>query len=279
MPLFAQRIISPHNTKVGFLRSLHQSKGRKDAQAFFIEGPHLVEEAIKSHIALDLVLAVPEVVTGTPLEGELTFLAEEGLEVIAATPQIIERVCETQTPQGIVAVVPFSAVAPERMRRQRRGRMRPLVLALDDLRDPGNVGTILRSALAADVDAVLLTPNCADPFAPKVVRAASGAHFRLPILPQQSWANIQSYLAGAPKTQQVLVADAVADKDYAEVDLTQRTAIIIGNEAHGPSPQARKLATHHIRIPMYNGVESLNAAIATSVILFESVRQRKAQEA
>jgi TrmH family RNA methyltransferase len=185
-------------------------------------------------------------------------------------------VTEAQTPQGIVAALSLDAVAPEKLRGQRRGRMRPLVGVLDNLSDPGNVGTIFRSALAADVDCVLLSMNCADPFAPKVVRAASGAHFHLPIYPNQSWDAIKKYLDGAPKMQQVVVAEAAADTSYADLDLTQRTGLIIGNEAHGPSAPARRLATRFIRIPMFNGVESLNAAIATSVILFESVRQRKA---
>lgn len=273
---FAHHITSPHNPKVGFLRTLHTAKGRKEAGAFLIEGPHLVAEALKARIPLDLVLIDPDAFANDPLLGEVAFLAEEGVEVIGAAPAVIERVSETLTPQGIVAVVPLASLAAEKLRAQRRGRLRPLVLVLDDLRDPGNVGTILRSALAADVDVVLLTPNCADPFAPKVVRSASGAHFHLPILAQQSWEAITAYLGGSPKMQQILVADSAA-ADYADLDLTQRTAIIIGNEAHGPSAAARKLATHNIRIPMYNGVESLNAAIAASVLLFESVRQRKAK--
>lgn len=275
---FAHHITSPHNPKVGFVRSLHTTKGRKEAGAFLIEGPHLVAEALKARIPLDLVLVDPDAFASDPLLGELAFLADEGVEVIGAAPAVIERVSETLTPQGIVAVVPLAFLAAEKLCAQRRGRLRPLVLVLDDLRDPGNVGTILRSALAADVDVVLLTPNCADPFAPKVVRSASGAHFHLPILAQQSWDAITDYLAGSPKMLQVLVADSAATADYADLDLTQRTAIIIGNEAHGPSTAARKLATHHIRIPMYNGVESLNAAIAASVLLFESVRQRKGQK-
>ncbi len=278
MSPFAQHITSPHNPRVGFLRSLHTSKGRRVAQAFLVEGPHLIEEAAKAHIRPDLVLADPDALAGSPLLGEIALWAEDGVEVISATPAVLERACDAQTPQGIVAVIPFDRVAPVRLAGQRRGRMRPLVLILDDLSDPGNAGTILRSALAADVDAVLLTPNCVDVFAPKVVRAASGAHFHLPLHPEQSWDAIKAFLAGAPRMHQVLVADAAADTDYTAIDYTQRTAIIIGNEAHGPSAAARALATRHIRIPMYNRVESLNAGIAASIILFEGVRQRRARE-
>ena len=163
----------------------------------------------------------------------------------------------------------------ERLRARRRGRFRPLLLVLDELADPGNLGTILRSALAADVDEVLLTRRCVDPYHPKVVRAASGAHFHQPIAAQQSWEQIAQRLAGAPKTAQVLLAEANAQRPYYETDLTQRTALIIGNEAHGPSAEARRLATERVSIPMWNGVESLNAAIAASLLLFEATRQQR----
>src|SRR5581483_11606197 len=137
-------------------------------------------------------------------------------------------------------------VALERLRTRRRGRFRPLLLVLDELADPGNLGTILRSALAADVDEVLLTHRCVDPYNPKVVRTASGAHFHLPIAAQQSWEQIAQRLAGAPKTAQVLLAEAKGQRPYYDLDLTQRTALIIGNEARGPSAEARRLATESV---------------------------------
>jgi TrmH family RNA methyltransferase len=276
---FARQITSVHNPRVQFIRSLHTNKGRRTERAFLVEGPHLLHEAARAHLQPDLVLVDAAAIEGSPLVGELSYWADAGVEILEAPTAVVERASETQAPQGALAVFAQDRVTPERLSSQRRGRMRPLVLVLDDLRDPGNVGTILRSALAADVDTVLLTPNCVDAFAPKVVRAASGAHFHLPLHPESSWDAISAYLAGAPQMQQVLVADAAGDTDYAALDLTVRTAIIIGNEAHGPSAAARARATRHIRIPMYNHVESLNAAIAASIVLFEGVRQRKLAEA
>jgi TrmH family RNA methyltransferase len=149
---------------------------------------------------------------------------------------------------------------------------------LDALGDPGNVGGVLRSALAADVDEVWLGRGCADPLGPKVVRAASGAHFHLPIRPALGWDEIAERLRGAPQVRQVILAEASAVQPYDQFDLTQRTALIVGNEAHGPSPEAARLATARATIPMWNKVESLNAAIAASVILFEAGRQRRAQQ-
>jgi RNA methyltransferase, TrmH family len=169
-------------------------------------------------------------------------------------------------------------VAAEKVRARRRGRMRPIVLAVDALADPGNLGTLLRAALAADADEALLSTGCADPYAPKVVRAGAGAHFLLPIRAGLAWEEIARRLRGSPPVHQILLAEADASTPYFAADLAARTGLIVSNEAHGPSAGASKLATQRIAIPMYNKVESLNAAVAGSVILFEATRQRRLTE-
>jgi TrmH family RNA methyltransferase len=137
------------------------------------------------------------------------------------------------------------------------------------------MGTILRTALAADVDEVLTTSNCVDCYSPKVVRAAAGAHIGLPLEPSCSWATIAEkvavHCAGKPR---VFLAEANSLHVYYEQDLTLSFALIIGNEAHGPSQEARELATLSIAIPLANGVESLNAAMAAGIVLYEAVRQK-----
>jgi len=273
-------ITSPSNTKVALLRSLQTPKGRVEARAFLVEGPHVVSAALEAGVVPFLLLYEPATLEraneGRALLDTLTQAGETGqMEALEASDRALAHASDTQTPQGVVGAVALDDVAPERLRARRRGRFRPLLLVLDALADPGNLGTILRSALAADVDEVLLTRRCVDPYNPKVVRAASGAHWRLPIAPQQSWEQIAGRLAGAPKTVQVLLAEARADRPYYDFDLTQRTALIIGNEAHGPSSEARRLATASASIPMWNSVESLNAAIAASLLLFEAARQQR----
>jgi RNA methyltransferase, TrmH family len=275
-------ISSLSNAHVAALRALHATKGRSEAGAFLVEGPHLLDAALDAGIAPSLVLFASETlersVAGRRLIGRLEAARAEGAQVLEATPEVVARACDTQTPQGIVASVPVSAIAPEQLRVRRRGRNRPLVLVLDALSDPGNVGTLLRTALAADVDEVWLSRGCADALAPKVVRAASGAHFYLPVRAGLTWEAIAERLRGAPHIQQVLLAEASAAQPYDAVDLTQRTALIVGNEAHGPSHEAAHLATARVGIPLWNKVESLNAAVAASVILFEGARQRRARE-
>ncbi len=273
-------ITSPSNSKVALLRSLQTPRGRAEARAFLVEGPHVVGAAMEAGITPFLLLYDPETLErteeGQTIRDVLTQVGDVGeVEVLEATTRALASACDTQTPQGVVGAIALADVVPERLRARRRGRFRPLLLVLDEVADPGNLGTILRSALAADVDEVLLTRRCVDPYNPKVVRAASGAHFHLPLAAQQSWEQIAQRLAGAPKMAQVLLAEAHAPQPYYEVDLTQRTALIIGNEAHGPSAEARRLATGRVSIPMWNGVESLNAAIAASLLLFEAARQQR----
>jgi len=174
-----------------------------------------------------------------------------------------------------VAAIALADMTADKTRARRRGSSRPLLLVLDAVTDPGNVGALLRSALAADVDEALLSAGCADPFAPKVVRAGSGAHFALPIRAGLEWNEINRALRGAPAVEQVVLAEAAGRRAYDTIDMTKRTAIIVSNEAHGASEAAGRLATERVNIPMWNKVESLNAAIAGSVILFEAARQRR----
>ena len=275
-------ITSPANQHIALLRSLQTAKGREAEGLFLIEGPHLLVAALDAQVTPRLLvydpLALERTVEGRRLLERVADARAAGAEVYEALPSAIERASDTRTPQGIVAAVALADVAPDRTRARRRGRARPVLLALDALADPGNLGTILRSALAADADEALLSPGCADPFAPKVVRAGAGAHFHLPIRVGLAWDEIARRFAGAPAVNDVLVAEASGQTAYDEVDMAQRVALIIGNEAHGVSREAAKLATKRISIPMWNKVESLNAGIAASVILFEAARQRRVRE-
>jgi TrmH family RNA methyltransferase len=166
----------------------------------------------------------------------------------------------TKTPQGIVAVVP----------RLQLEAKRGLVLILDGLRDPGNLGTILRSAEAAGVGQVILPPGTVDPYNPKVVRGAMGAHFRLPVT-SMDWPAIAGRLAG----RQIWLADASAETPYDTVDWGLAAGLIVGGEAAGAGESAMALATGRVGIPMAGGAESLNAAMAATVLLFEAAKQHR----
>jgi TrmH family RNA methyltransferase len=173
---------------------------------------------------------------------------------------LMKSLSETETPQGVLAVLEFKQLpipnSPD------------FVLIPDRIRDPGNLGTLLRSAAATGVQAVLLPPETTDPFAPKVVRSGMGAHFRLTIHPM-TWEEIKAQTKGL----QIFLAD-MNGKSCWETDLRQPLALIVGGEAEGASEEARKLAMQKISILMTGNVESLNAGVAGSVLMFEVVRQR-----
>jgi RNA methyltransferase, TrmH family len=273
-----ESITSPSNKRIQWLHALHDAKGRADAGAFLVEGPHAVEGALDAQIRPVVIAYEPTQLSrseaGLRVLGRIGALAATGVEVLITSPAAIERASDARSPQGVVMAIGREEVAPERVRARRRGRNRPLVLVLDRVSDPGNVGTLLRSALAADVDEVLLSAGCADPWAPKVLRAGVGAQFTVPLRTGLTWERIGQQLGKTP----VVLADGEARETYDQLDLTTRTALIVSNEAHGASAEAQALATVRVRIPMWNRVESLNAAIAGSVILFEAARQRRAKQ-
>jgi len=275
-------ITSPANPRIKRARELHTGAGRKKQSLFLMEGPHLLETLLDRAVSggeemlPEEIFYQPELLQRTAkgralLERLLRFEALSQ-RLVEVSERVIEALSDTQTSQGVVSVLPLALFAPDRLRANRPAAYRPALLILDDITDPGNMGTILRTALAANVDAVLLTPGCVDPFNPKVVRAAAGAHVALPIEIDMSWNAIAERVA-RPEGPRVLLAEAGSPHMYYTQDLTRPFALITGNEAHGPSPQARSLATLTISIPLANGVESLNAAMATGIILYEGVRQ------
>lgn len=273
-------ISSPLNPRVARLRELHTPRGRKKHGLFMMEGPHLLKELLDRSVSPLEVYYQPDLLARTAegrvlLERLLTgSVAERAL--IQVSMRVIEALGDVQTSQGVVAVLPLAAFSYEEVAARRPPASRPALLILDRLADPGNLGTILRTALAADVAAVLLTPGCVDAFSPKVVRAAAGAHLALPLAEEQQWDEIARRVREHCGPQlRIFLAEAGAPQLYYEQDLCQPFALIIGNEAHGPSAAARSLATGQLSIPLANGVESLNAAMATGILLYEAVRQQR----
>jgi TrmH family RNA methyltransferase len=258
-------ITSITNEKVKYVRSLYRRRVRYRERHFAIEGVRLVEEAFRAGIVPALIFYSERV---NALPGGRELLAEmqrEGATAFAVSEMVMKAMADTVSPQGVLAVVPFvelpSLPSPS------------LVLVVDQLRDPGNLGTILRSANAAGVEQIILAPKTVDPYNHKVVRGAMGAHFWLPI-EALSWPEIAEALAGV----EVLLADVRGEQAYYEVDWTRPSALIIGGEAYGASQEAKEFATATIAIPMRGKAESLNAAVAASVILFEAARQRAREQ-
>jgi TrmH family RNA methyltransferase len=272
-------ITSPANPRISVLRDLHTTRGRKKSGLFIMEGPHLLEALLNANVVPHEVYYQPELLQRTTrgrtlLNRLLHASSLSPKQLVEVSERVIESLGETQTSQGVVSVLSLDAFQPELVRARRSKASRPVLLILDELADPGNMGTILRTALAADVDEVLLTPNSVDCYSPKVVRAASGAHIALPIATNLAWETIEERISMHCKgDRRVFLAEAGSPQLYFEQNLRQPFALIIGNEAHGSSHAARSLATMPISIPLANGVESLNAAMAAGIVLYEALRQ------
>jgi len=262
-------ITSVHNPKIQLVRRLQaQAKARHEERAFVIEGVRLAEEALQSAWEARLVLFTDQL--DERGKAVVDGFSSRGVPVEQVTDAVMKAVSETETPQGLLVILALQTLplppAPG------------FLLILDGLRDPGNLGTILRTAAAASVQAVFLTPGTADAYAPKVVRAGMGAHFRMSIH-SMAWVEIKLILKQGSVNLRVYLADSVAGIPYTQADFRSPLAIIVGGEAAGAGTEAISLADEKVHIPMPGGSESLNAGIAASILLFEVVRQRSLQPA
>ena len=200
-----------------------------------------------------------------------------GYELV--TEQEMKQMSDTVTPQGILAVARQKRVKGLGALLEGSGKT-PLLVILETLQDPGNLGTILRAAEAAGATGILMNRSCADIYSPKVVRSTMGALFRVPFLYVEDLQEaVRRLKAGEVlpegRAMQVYAAHLQGAVDYTAVSYREPCAVMIGNEAHGLSPELTALASGAIRIPMEGRVESLNAAMAATVILFEASRQRR----
>lgn len=255
-------ITSSKNPKIQWVRELQgRARIRREEGAFVVEGVRLAEEALAAGWGARLVLHVEDLNPRgrAVVEG----FTGQGAPVEVISEAVMSAASDTATPQGLLAVIEMRSLPlPEKL---------GFVFIPDGVRDPGNLGTMLRTAAAAGADAVFLPPESVDPYAPKVVRSAMGAHFRLPVQPL-SWEQIESQLAG--QGLNLFVAAAREGVRYDLADFTHPTALLIGGEAEGAGLQAERLAHRFVHIPMPGEMESLNAAAAAAVLLFEVARQR-----
>jgi RNA methyltransferase, TrmH family len=256
-------ITSRKNPKVQQIRVLLAQKNqRQQTRQCVLEGVRLLEEAVQATWQPEFGFYTQNL---SPRAQELIQQFNKKQIILEEVPpDLFTYLADTENPQGIIAVFNIQPLpvpsAPT------------YVLILDAIRDPGNLGTILRTAAAAGVDLVLLSSDCVDPFSPKVLRAGMGAHFRLPI-EKQSVEETILYCQQMKLT--LFIADSNASTSCWEKNFRQALALVIGNEANGPAPEYMTPPSQPINIPMPGKFESLNAAMAAGILLFEIVRQRQ----
>ena len=247
-----ESITSLHNQKVVLWRSLGEKKGRDAAGAFLVEGTKMVDEALKSDFPVDAILLRQDY--------EPSFSIPGNIPVYYLADHVFQSVCSTKTPQGIAAVLKIHTLRSPGCR----------ILALDGLQDPGNVGTVIRTADAAGFDGILVSPDCADVFSPKVLRASMGSIFHIGLeFPDSMPRRLEEYRDSGFA---VISSQLDGDSFFSREPITQPLILILGNEGNGVSSEVRKIATHRFRLPMRGEAESLNVAVAAGIMMYDLTR-------
>ena len=245
-------ITSLKNPKIQTWKSLKDRKGRRETGCFLVEGRKMVEEALHSAFHVEAVLAD---------EARLSeFDLPQDARVYAMPAHVLAAVCDTKTPQGVAAVVRMTDT-PVRGSR---------IVALDGVQDPGNVGTIVRTADAAGFDGVLMSTQCADVFSPKVLRATMGSIFRMGIRVTDDLPGELSRMAAQGAS--VISSQLDGMPFYERAPVGEQFVLVIGSEGNGVTDEVKAVATHRVKLPMRGGAESLNAAVAASIMMYELTR-------
>ena len=247
-----ETLTSLKNPRIQAWRALKDRKARRMSGTFLVEGPKMLEEAVASGEALEAVLVQED------RAEEFDLPCDVPLFTLPA--HVLASVCDTKTPQGVAAVVRM----PSRPLRGDR------LIALDGVQDPGNVGTIIRTADAAGFDGVLLSVQCADPYSPKVLRATMGSVFHLPIALTDDLPGALLSIKG--EGMSVISSQLDGEPFYSASGLLDRFCLVIGSEGNGVSAPVRELATHRLMLPMRGRAESLNAAVAAGIMMYELMK-------
>ncbi|MBD2114016.1 MULTISPECIES: TrmH family RNA methyltransferase [Cyanophyceae] len=257
-------LTSLQNPLVKLFRKLHQAKARRSQAQFLLEGTHLIQEALATSYPLDIACYTPAWQQAHP---DLALRLEQRAErVELVSDAVLEGMATTQHPDGVVAIAP-QLLHPPNLDVQGIG------LAVETLQDPGNLGTVIRTAVAAGVDGLWLSADSVAPDHPRVLRASAGQWFRLPLAVVD---DLNSLLTNWNQAGVQLVAtSSYATTDYWAVDFTKPTVIVLGNEGAGLSADLQRQATVQVRIPMAGAVESLNVGVSAALLLYEARRQRE----
>lgn len=259
-------ITSTRNKRVASATKLKKRGLREQYRLFLLEGAQATAEGLEAK-AVETVFHVGDPSGRVPEVVEAARAA--GVEVLGVTDSVMAHLTSAVTPQGLVAVARFVDVPAAELKPD--GGVIPILCSV---RDPGNAGTILRSADAAGAAAVAFTRDSVDVYNPKTVRASAGSLFHLPVVRDADPKEVVDGLR--ERGTQVLAADARGEVSMYEADLARPTALLLGNEAWGLTVETRKLADASVRVPIEGRAESLNLAAAAALLMFEAARQRGA---
>jgi len=260
-------ISSAQNPVIKEVKALKQKKFREESGMFFIEGIRFVEEALKENISINKVLVsecLEEINGGKEILKEVN---ERGYAVFTLPRKLFMEVSDTKSPQGILAVL-----QDRNCKIQDTYDERNFFIVLEEIQDPGNMGTIIRTADAVGATGVVLSKGCVDVYNPKVLRSTMGSVFHIPICTSEDIFKTLDDMKS--KGIKVCAAHIGGDCDYYDMDFTDNIAVIIGNEANGISGKMKDYADILVKIPMPGKAESLNASVAAGILMYEVLRKR-----
>lgn len=263
-------ITSSQNKYIKLATSLKQKKYRDELGLFIVEGVRLVEEAVQSNWLVETCIYTEETLEQERVQGIISDLHSKNCRMIQVPEGIYSKISDTKEPQGVMAIVRKKSCQLEDMF---VSGTKGFFIVLDEVQDPGNVGTMIRTAAAAGCTGVILTKGCADVFASKAVRGSMGSIFHVPIIEGLARCEAISYFT--EHDIEILATSLESSKVYFDIDFKESIAIVFGNEGNGVSREILEKAQERLYIPLANHVESLNVAASAAVILYEVVRQRR----
>lgn len=256
---------SAHNEQI---KSARRVRDGHDANLLFVEGERLVHDLLRSPLTIPTCFHLPN--PPPTIAAQVEELKKGGTQLLPTAPQALRSLSDTVSPQGIIALAQRPSQDPVAF--WQRLPVRPLLVVLDRVQDPGNLGTILRTAEAAGAHGVITLAGTTDAFSPKTLRSSMGSAFRLPILTGKTGDDVIAL--GQQHSLQLISAAGGGSIGYREIDWTQPTLLVLGNEANGVDPHLIAASTHSAHIVIAPSVESLNVATAAALMLFEAAHQR-----
>ncbi|SET49770.1 RNA methyltransferase, TrmH family [Natronincola peptidivorans] len=261
-------ITSQQNKLVKHVKGLHTKKNRRMYNQCIVEGIRIIEECLKHHIPIAFVLYTEElrnVQGGSDLLEKL----KRNNKLYEISKDLYRKLSDTENPQGIMAIVDIKNTSLQEL----SIKDEDFYIILNEIQDPGNMGTIIRTAEAAGVDAVILTKGCVDPYNTKTVRATMGALFHMPIIQLEGSQEWIYYLK--KKGVKLIASNLNTDNTYLDIDYQGKIAIIIGNEANGIDQSLLSKVDMSIKIPILGKVESLNASVASAILIYKAIEKKR----
>ncbi len=267
--LLREEITSLHNPKVKAALKLNDRRERNRSGLFLIEGYRELSRAI--NVTIQTLFYCPALFLGSNEPVLIERLRQQGADLIPCHPAVFEKLSYRDRPDGLIGIAVQMKQTLEDLSRALEGKQHPLIIVAEAIEKPGNLGTILRSADAAGVDGVIVCDRCTDIYNPNVVRASVGTLFTLPVI-EASGEETLAWLQN--RGVQVVAATPAATLSFTEAPLNRAVAIAVGTEQLGLTPLWMDAADIQVRIPMHGVADSLNVATATTLLLYEVVRQR-----